>query len=69
MATSEREFIVGADGVKKAVILPLEEYEQLIEDVHDLAAIEDWPTIHRRQVALSWPALRADIGCGSERSG
>ncbi|MDZ7725306.1 MAG: hypothetical protein U5R06_21435 [candidate division KSB1 bacterium] len=32
------EFIVDKQGKKRAVILSIEEYEQLVEDIHDLTA-------------------------------
>ncbi len=44
----DTKFIVDESGVKKAVILPLEDYEELLEDIHDLAVIaerKDEPTI------------------------
>jgi len=42
------KFVVDESGKKTAVILPLEEYEELLEDIHDLAVIaerKDEPTI------------------------
>ena len=41
-------FIVDESGNKTAVILPLEDYEELLEDIHDLTIIaerKDEPTI------------------------
>jgi PHD/YefM family antitoxin component YafN of YafNO toxin-antitoxin module len=35
----KRQYIVNAQGRRKAVVLPLKEYEQLMEDLHDLAVI------------------------------
>lgn len=35
-------------GIKKAIILPMEDYEEFLEDIHDLAVIaerKDEPTI------------------------
>ena len=43
----ETQFIVDESGVKKAIILPMEDYEELLEDIHDLAIIaerKDEPT-------------------------
>ncbi|MDP2755222.1 MAG: hypothetical protein Q8P40_12655 [Nitrospirota bacterium] len=43
------KFVVDESGKKTAVILPLEEYEELLEDIHDLAVIaerKDEPTIN-----------------------
>ncbi|MEW5768284.1 MAG: hypothetical protein AB1797_11820 [bacterium] len=42
------QFIVDEAGAKRAVILPLEDYEELLEDIYDLAVIaerKDEPTI------------------------
>ena len=35
------QFIVDESGRKKAVILPIEDYEELLEDLHDLAVIAE----------------------------
>jgi PHD/YefM family antitoxin component YafN of YafNO toxin-antitoxin module len=34
-----KHYVVDEKGEKKAVIVPIEEYEKLIEDLHDLAVI------------------------------
>jgi PHD/YefM family antitoxin component YafN of YafNO toxin-antitoxin module len=34
-----RRYVVDEKGERKAVIMPIEEYEKLIEDLHDLAVI------------------------------
>ena len=42
------KFIIDKSGKKTAVVLPLEEYEDLLEDIHDLAIIaerKDEPTV------------------------
>src|SRR3990170_2579592 len=47
MANLHEQFIVDESGKKKAVILPIEDYEELLEDIHDLAVIaerKDEPT-------------------------
>lgn len=39
-ATELREqFVVDGQGTRKAVILPIEEYERLLEDLHDLVVV------------------------------
>ena len=38
MAT-QKQFIVNEDGEKTAIILPIEEYQELLEDIEDLAII------------------------------
>nr|MDO8090170.1 hypothetical protein [Candidatus Sigynarchaeota archaeon] len=35
------QYIVDDEGRRTAVILPIEEYEQLLEDLHDLAVIAE----------------------------
>ncbi len=35
------QFIVDESGKKKAVILPMKDYEELFEDLHDLAIIAE----------------------------
>ncbi len=37
----DTQFIVDEAGIKKAVILPMEDYEELLEDIHDLAVIAE----------------------------
>lgn len=49
----DTQFIVDESGIKKAIILPLEDYEELLEDVHDLAVIaerKDEPTINLEEL-------------------
>lgn len=38
---SRREFVVDARGHRSAVILPIREYERLLEDLHDLAVVAE----------------------------
>ena len=40
VAVHER-FIVDAQGMRTAVILPLETYERMLEDLHDLAVVAE----------------------------
>jgi hypothetical protein len=35
------QFVIDAKGKKTGVILPLREYERLLEDLHDLAVISE----------------------------
>lgn len=37
----EKKFIVDDKGRKYAVILPIKKYEELLEDIHDLAIIAE----------------------------
>ncbi len=43
------QFIVDETGKKTAVILPLEDYKELLEDIHDLAVIAE----RRDEAAIS----------------
>jgi PHD/YefM family antitoxin component YafN of YafNO toxin-antitoxin module len=48
MKVEKVRYIVDEKGEHTAVILPLEEYEQLLEDLHDLAVVaerRDEPTV------------------------
>jgi len=45
------EFIYDAKGKKKAVILPINQYEQLLEDLEDLKSIEDRK--HEKNISYS----------------
>ena len=40
-SASDQRFVVDQDGNKQAVIIPLKEYEQLMEDLHDLAVVAE----------------------------
>ncbi|MCD6407430.1 hypothetical protein J7L87_00060 [bacterium] len=41
MKTKEIEYITQKDGRKVAVIVPIKEYEKLIEDIYDLGKIAE----------------------------
>ena len=48
MRKIQEQYIVSKEGKKIAVIIPIEEFEELLEDLHDLAIIserEDEPAI------------------------
>jgi len=48
MRKFQEQYIVDQNGQKTAVVIPLQEYEELLEDLHDLAIIaerRDEPTI------------------------
>jgi len=47
------QYITDENGKRIAVILPIEEYEELLEDLHDLAVIaerKDEPTVTMEEV-------------------
>ena len=54
MRKSEAQYIVDEKGQKTAVVLPVEEYEELLEDLHDLAVIAD----RRDEPTVSFEELR-----------
>ena len=41
MKTTNEQYVVDAKGNKTGVILPVERYEQLMEDLHDLAVVAE----------------------------
>ncbi len=41
MDVLEEQSVVDANGNKIAVLLPLQQYEQLMEDLHDLAVVAE----------------------------
>lgn len=48
MEKIQEKYIIDKDGRRIGVILPMEEYEELLEDLHDLAVIaerRDEPTM------------------------
>ena len=48
MAKFREQYVIDEKGQKTAVIIPVEDYEELLEDIHDLAIIaerRDEPTI------------------------
>lgn len=41
MTASQEQYVVDANGDRVAVLLPIEQYEQLMEDLHDLAVVAE----------------------------
>jgi PHD/YefM family antitoxin component YafN of YafNO toxin-antitoxin module len=37
----DQRFVVDREGIRQAVIIPLKEYERLMEDLHDLAVVAE----------------------------
>lgn len=53
MGKLQEKYIVDEKGKKTAVVLPVEEYQELLEDLHDLAVIAerlDEPTITLKEL-------------------
>ena len=55
--TIKPEYITDDDGEKKAVILPIEDYQELLEDIEDLAVLAE----RREEPAISHEDLVADL--------
>ena len=54
------QYLINEEGQKTAVVIPLEEYEEMLEDLHDLAVIaerKEEPTISMKELK---ERLRAD---------
>jgi PHD/YefM family antitoxin component YafN of YafNO toxin-antitoxin module len=48
VAKIREQYVIDEKGQKKAVIIPIDEYKELLEDIHDLAIIaerQNEPTI------------------------
>ncbi len=41
MTTTHEQYVVDTDGKKTAVLLSLKQYQQLLEDLHDLAVVAE----------------------------
>jgi PHD/YefM family antitoxin component YafN of YafNO toxin-antitoxin module len=41
MVKIQTQYLIDESGQKTAVVLPIEEYEELLEDIHDLAVIAE----------------------------
>jgi PHD/YefM family antitoxin component YafN of YafNO toxin-antitoxin module len=54
MPYSEVQYVIGSRGRKKAVILPIKEYEKLLEDLHDLAIVAE----RRNEEAISLAEMK-----------
>ena len=54
---SKRQDIVDEAGEKKFVVLPIDDYEQILEDVRDLAAIAE----RRDEPRISLDTLENDL--------
>ena len=53
------EYIIDVNGNKKAVILSIEEYEELIEDLRDLAVLAE----RREEPVMPHADVVADLRC------
>jgi len=53
----EKKFIVDDKGRKSAVIVPIEEYKELLEDLHDLAIVAE----RRSEQTISFIELKKKL--------
>ena len=56
--SAQPQFITNADGEKISVILPLADYQELMEDLEDLAAIAE----RKNEATLPFEAALKEIG-------
>ncbi|MEJ2671952.1 MAG: hypothetical protein P8168_07100 [Deltaproteobacteria bacterium] len=49
-----RQFVVDSNGKKTAVIIPVKQYEQLLEDLHDLAVVAE----RRMEEPVKWERVK-----------
>jgi len=54
---TQPQFITDADGNKAFVILPIEDYQELMEDLEDLAAIAE----QKDEPAVSWETVKQGL--------
>ena len=54
MAELQEQYIVDNKGRRTAVVLPVKEYEELLEDLHDLAVVAE----RRDEPAVSFKELK-----------
>ncbi|MCA9911475.1 MAG: type II toxin-antitoxin system Phd/YefM family antitoxin [Anaerolineales bacterium] len=53
----QEQFVVDSNGKKTGVILPLKQYEKLMEDLHDLAVVAE----RRAEVPISLAEMRSRL--------
>ncbi len=54
MGKLHTQFLIDEKGQKKAVVLPIEDYEELLEDMHDLAVVAE----RKAEPAVSFAELK-----------
>jgi len=60
MTSRRRQFLTDAQGKRTAVVLPIEEYERLLEDLHDLGAVAE----RRDEATISLDELKHRLAEG-----
>lgn len=51
------QFVINEKGEKTAVLLPLDEYEKLLEDIHDLSVVAE----RKNEKTISFEELKNDL--------
>jgi len=54
MGILQEHFVIDAKGKKTGIILPLKQYQRLMEDLHDLAVVAE----RRAEESISLPELK-----------
>ncbi len=54
MSLLNAQYVVDRKGGKTAVLLPYKRYEQLLEDLHDLAVVAE----RREETPISWEEMK-----------
>ncbi len=57
MTTRQEQFVVDEKGRKTGVIVPVKEYQKLIEDLHDLAVVAE----RREEETISLDELKSRL--------
>ena len=57
MTVAHEQYIVNENGEKVAIILPIEEYEKMKEDLHDLAIVAE----RRNEKIISFEELKRKL--------
>jgi hypothetical protein len=57
MKANDLRYIVDENGERTAVVLPIDHYEELLEDVHDLAVIAE----RREEPTISFEELKEKL--------
>jgi hypothetical protein len=60
MAVTRTRFIVDEKGTRVSVVLPVDEYEELLEDLHDLAVVAE----RRHEPTSTHAAVRKRLKAG-----
>jgi hypothetical protein len=62
MTTRRRRYQTDAHGKRTAVVVPIAEFEQMLEDLHDLAVIAD----RRNEPTMTFDELKHRLAEGGE---